>query len=192
VPRARQRAPGPLDDAREKRTTAPTADIILRRSTPADAEAFRHCLDAVARERRYLAFLQAPPLSEVRAYMTSREPIQFVALVRDEIVGWCDVSRKPYDGFRHSAVLGMGLLPAYRGRGLGRSLLRATLEAARAAGLVRIELEVLASNRAAIALYEKHGFAHEGIKRRARVLDGASEDVLCMALLTPDGRSNDA
>jgi RimJ/RimL family protein N-acetyltransferase len=51
------------------------------------------------------------------------------------------------------------------------------------AGIERIELEVLASNTAAIRLYEKVGFVHEGVKRRARHLDGAWDDNVMMALL---------
>ena len=35
---------------------------------------------------------------------------------------------------RHCGVLGMGLLPAWRGRGLGERLMRQALEAARAFG----------------------------------------------------------
>ena len=52
-----------------------------------------------------------------------------------------------------------------------------------AQGLTRIELEVYESNQPAIALYERYGFAHEGRKRRGRILDGRSEDIVCMALL---------
>lgn len=53
--------------------------------------------------------------------------------------------------------------------------------------LARIELEVFASNVAAIALYERLGFVHEGRKRSARILDGRIEDMLCMALVTTPG-----
>jgi ribosomal protein S18 acetylase RimI-like enzyme len=158
-------------------------ELALRRSTPDDAEGVHRALDAVARERRYLGFLEAPSVENVRAFLSSPGLLQWVALAGAEIVGWCDVRRSALEGFRHVGVLGMGLLPAYRGRGLGRALLLATLRSAREAGLARMELEVLASNRAAIALYEREGFEHEGRKRAGRVLDGEAEDVLCMALL---------
>ena len=36
------------------------------------AEGFHQCLDSVARERRHLAFLEAPPLDAVRGFMRSR------------------------------------------------------------------------------------------------------------------------
>jgi RimJ/RimL family protein N-acetyltransferase len=108
--------------------------------------------------------------------------LQFVAVQDGRVVGWCDVIRKSSEGFRHAGDLGMGLLPELRGRGIGRRLLARTLAAARAAGIARVELEVYAGNAAAITLYERCGFRHEGRRRRARLLDGVAEDVVEMAL----------
>lgn len=48
----------------------------------------------------------------------------------------------------------------------------------------RAELEVFASNRPAIALYEAAGFVHEGVKRRARKLEGVYDDIVLMAIMT--------
>lgn len=155
----------------------------MRRSTPQDTESFRRCLDAVARERRWLAFLAAPSPQEVEAFLRQNSPIQFVAVAGEEVVGWCDVTPDRREGFRHSGALGMGLLAGFRGRGLGRKLLEATIDAALAAGLTRVDLEVYDSNGPAIALYERAGFRHEGRKRAARVLDGRVEDILCMGLV---------
>jgi ribosomal protein S18 acetylase RimI-like enzyme len=164
----------------------PAAGAVVRESTLADAAAFRACLDAVARERRWLTLLEAPPLDRMRAFLETqrkRGMVQLVAVARDEIVGWCDVIPKQVEGFRHSSDLGMGLRADWRGRGLGRALLEGTLERARGAGLLRVELEVYASNTTAITLYEHAGFRHEGRRRRARLLDGTCEDVVEMALL---------
>lgn len=110
--------------------------------------------------------------------------VQFLALDNDQVVGWCDVVRLRFEGFHHCGTLGMGLLPDYRNQGLGSRLLGAVLDALPATGISRIELEVLASNEAGIALYKKFGFVEEGRKRRARKLDGAVDDLVCMALLT--------
>jgi ribosomal protein S18 acetylase RimI-like enzyme len=98
-----------------------------------------------------------------------------------EIVGWADVRRPPWEGMHHVGVLGMGLLPTHRARGVGRQLLRAVLEAAVQAGMSRVELEVFASNGPAVALYRAMGFEGEGRKRGARVLDGRVDDLLVMA-----------
>jgi ribosomal protein S18 acetylase RimI-like enzyme len=54
-------------------------------------------------------------------------------------------------------VGGFGVVPAQRGRGRGRELMKALLERARACGLRQLSLEVLARNEAALRLYERAG-----------------------------------
>lgn len=147
---------------------------------------FHATLDAVARERRYLMLLEAGPLEVVEGFLRHdlrRGVLRFVALDGERVVGWCDVSPHTRAGTTHCGSLGMGLLPEYRGRGLGSRLMEATLDAAFARGLQRVELDVFASNRAGIALYERFGFQHEGVRRRARYLDGAWDDLVLMALV---------
>ena len=160
----------------------------IRASQPEDAEAFRRVLDSVARERIHLALVEAPPLDSVRSFLASIGPsrsVQLLALDQDSVVGWCDIIVDRRLGFHHSGNLGMGLLPTYRGKGLGRELLRQTMSAAADNHVTRVALEVFEGNRRAIALYEQFGFAHEGIKKRARVIDGRSENIICMAWLRP-------
>lgn len=59
-------------------------------------------------------------------------------------------------------VGGFGVVAAYRGRGLARRYLAETLAIARDAGAASVELEVIAHNARAIALYEQGGFARIG------------------------------
>lgn len=77
----------------------------------------------------------------------------------------------------------MGLLPEFRGHGVGERLARAVMDAALARGAERIELEVFASNARAIRLYERLGFVREGVRRRARKLDGEYTDDVLMAYM---------
>jgi RimJ/RimL family protein N-acetyltransferase len=79
----------------------------------------------------------------------------------------------------------MGVLPSFRGRGLGTALIAATLNDARRRGLVRVELTVFASNLPAIALYEKTGFTKEGVMSGAVLIDGRYEDAILMAIVSP-------
>jgi ribosomal protein S18 acetylase RimI-like enzyme len=149
-------------------------------------ESFHRTLDAVARERRYLAMLEAPPLEALRSFVKdniARGHAQFVVLSKGDVVGWCDALPMSRPIHAHIAVLGMGLLPAFRGQGIGRRLLRQTLDAARANGLSRVELRVREDNANAIALYREMGFATEGMQRHAVKLDGKYENLILMALL---------
>jgi ribosomal protein S18 acetylase RimI-like enzyme len=147
---------------------------------------FHRAVDRVAREGRYLAMLEAPPFARTRRVVLDSLKdggVHLVALVNDDVVGWCDLRLKSAPTQRHSAVLGMGVVAEHRHRGLGRRLLVETL--ARARGLRRIELIVRADNTAAIALYRSCGFELEGTCRSYLRHDGLEHDALLMARLEP-------
>jgi RimJ/RimL family protein N-acetyltransferase len=153
---------------------------------------FHAALDRVARERKYISLLKAPPLGKTRKFVLenirSGNP-QFVALSRGRVVGWCDVVRNPRDASRHCGVLGVALVPEFRGKGIGERLMRTTIDAAWAAGLTRIELMVLEGNRHAIALYARLGFEREGVRRKAHLIDGKYSNLVAMALLRQEPRN---
>jgi ribosomal protein S18 acetylase RimI-like enzyme len=149
-------------------------------------EGFRAVLDTVARERRYLAFLEAPSPRETAAFVRGniRKGIpQYLALVDGQVVGWCDILPLDRPTKSHGGVLGLGVLPGHRGRGIGTALLEAALNAAKEYGLTRVELVVREHNTGAIALYERLGFVREGMKRNGVRVDGGYENLICMALL---------
>jgi RimJ/RimL family protein N-acetyltransferase len=150
-------------------------------------EDLQRTVDAIARERRYLGFVEGPPLESTRAFvraLIAGAGVQFLAIDEsDSVIGWCDIFRNPREGFRHCGQLGMGVRPHARGRGLGARLAAAAIEQAWSEGLERVELEVFASNAPAIELYRKLKFNVEGVKRRARKLDGSYDDIVFMALI---------
>ena len=160
--------------------------VVVRPIALADAEGFRACVDAVMKERRWLAYVEAFSLSRTAAFVAgnleSGNP-QYVADDGGRIVGWCDICRESIPTYAHCGMLGMGVLPPYRGRGVGARLRAATLAAARERGFERVELSVYAHNTAAQALYRRAGFAHEGTRVRGRKLDGEYADIHMMGLV---------
>jgi ribosomal protein S18 acetylase RimI-like enzyme len=147
-------------------------------------------LDAVAREKRFLAMTQAPPAEETMAFL--RQALEddrphFVALLDGAVVGWCDVLPVFGQARAHVGTLGIGLLASARHRGLGRQLMAAAIEKAWQQGLTRIELTVRADNPNARALYERLGFEHEGLQRNGFQVDGEYIDSRAMALLRHAG-----
>lgn len=148
-------------------------------------ESFHACLDAVARERKWLGMVQAVSMNAIRDFTEkglAAGNIRLVALDGAAVVGWCDIARAEREGFRHCGTLGMGVSVAYRGKGIGRRLIEAAIDGARRNGLERVELTVYASNGPAISLYQKLGFKREGVKRKGRFVDGRYDDVIHMAL----------
>ena len=100
---------------------------------------------------------------------------QYVAVTAGEVVGWCDMTPKERPIYAHGGVLGMGLLPQFRGQGIGTKLIWSVLAAARRSGMHRVELTVREMNTGAIALYRKAGFAVEVLQRDAVRIDGICE-----------------
>ncbi len=68
------------------------------------------------------------------------------------------------------AIQNVGVVPGYRGLGLGRCLVRQALEGFYQAGLRRAFLEVTAENAAAVRLYRQIGFRKA--KTLYRAVDG--------------------
>ncbi|MBM3521890.1 MAG: GNAT family N-acetyltransferase [Alphaproteobacteria bacterium] len=153
---------------------------------PDHFDGLRRALDIVAREKRYLS-LQAAPSAEVAEAFYRRALSQgapfFVALAGDTVVGWCDVLPTHGESRVHVGILGVGLVPEARGRGLGPALMRAAIARAWANGLTRIELSVRADNTIARSLYLRLGFVDEGFQRQAVCVDGVYHDCHSMALL---------
>jgi RimJ/RimL family protein N-acetyltransferase len=149
---------------------------------------FHATLDSVAKERRYLAMLEAPSLMRTRRFVLNSlkdGAVHVVAIAGDTVVGWCDLRPKAAPALRHTAVLGMGIVAPYRGRGIGGRMLAATLEFALARGIRRSELTVRADNAAAIALYQRFDFIQEGTCRNYMRVDDVDYDALLMARLDP-------
>ena len=157
---------------------SPIADI--------HAESFRACLDAVAREKKYLAQIEALPLERIQAVVrdsVAADVAQFVALDGPRVVGWCDIFPAWAHAVQHRGSLGMGVLAEYRGQGIGKQLLLTCIAKAWVKGLTRIELETRVDNERAIRLYERVGFVHEIRKKNALRYEGVYYDALQMSLV---------
>jgi RimJ/RimL family protein N-acetyltransferase len=110
---------------------------------------------------------------------------QIIAIAADKVVGWCNVPPASRAVSAHVGDLFMGLLPEWRGKGLGERLLRHAVQAADSFGFLRIELSVFSTNGAAASLYRKVGFVEEGTKSKAILIDGVFHDEIIMARFKP-------
>ena len=93
----------------------------------------------------------------------SADEIELLAELDGEIVGTAGigcVARK--EKTRHRAEFGISVDKAHWGLGIGRALTEACIGCARDAGYVQLELEAVAENKNALALYRSVGFREYG------------------------------
>ena len=89
--------------------------------------------------------------------------IEIIAVVDGKVVGTAGIEAVgTMYKVRHRAEFGISVLKEYWGLGLGTALLRACIQCAKEAGYVQLELNVVANNTRAIAIYKKMGFVEYG------------------------------
>jgi len=145
---------------------------LVRRATADDIEAIVEIYLANARHHAALdpAAYRVPDAAAVRDRFTRMleadddEDVHLVAVVEGRVVGALDAFRRP-DGSPGSmripsrtAEFGIGVLRAWRGRGVGSALIEATEAWARTQGLDALVLEVAEENEGAGRLYERLGY----------------------------------
>jgi RimJ/RimL family protein N-acetyltransferase len=106
----------------------------------------------------------------------------WVALQEGEIIGHIDLRSRPEAHARHRCLLGMGVQRAVRRNGLGGALVATAVAWAREQGLEWVDLEVLAGNAPARALYRKCGFVQTGEIADLFRIDGESLGYVFMSL----------
>ncbi|QDT45936.1 Putative phosphinothricin acetyltransferase YwnH [Gimesia alba] len=158
--------------------------ISIRQIELKDVAGFHAALSSVAGEKKYLLTVEPPPLDRAREFVkknVEQNHAQYVAVAKGSVVGWADIVPVARQSMEHVGHLGMGVVSAYRGQGIGNQLLKNAIAHAWQQGLKRLELEVFADNEPAMRLYRKHGYQVEGVKRYARCLNDVYQDVVVMA-----------
>jgi ribosomal protein S18 acetylase RimI-like enzyme len=161
--------------------------INVANTSPADMRSLRECIDIVSREANFLASPEAPSEQELALDLLAsarRDSIHLVAKDAQRVVAWAQIERGKGTSVEHRGDLGMGVLPQYRGHGLGKRLLTDCIAAARGRGIDRIELEVRSDNRRALSLYCSVGFAVESIVKRAMKTGDVYHDAFRMCLMS--------
>ena len=143
---------------------------LIRNATPHDAEDVLSNFKKVHEETNFL--LTYPDekgfsIEEEKSFLKQKEEsaaeVELCAFVGDVIVGLAGVSAiGKMEKISHRAELGVSIEKDFWHLGIGSALTTASIECATKAGYRQLELEVVADNRNAIALYQKIGFIEYG------------------------------
>lgn len=123
-------------------------------------------------------------VKHIQGQIDSRLGNMLVAFDGDNIVGLCGIhGRLGRRRVSHIVSLGITVSKSHWGKGIGYKLILAQIEYAKANNIKKINLEVRTDNPAAVHLYEKCGFVHEGINKSSMLVDGDYIDTYYMGLI---------
>lgn len=147
-----------------------STEVLLRNGEAADGQAVFEVFNltheetdfllSYSDENSYNAEQEAAFLDEKTK---SENEIEIVAIVDGKIVGLAGIeSVGAKYKIRHRAEFGISIAKDYWGLGLGKALTAACIECAKKAGYIQLELDVVAENERAIAMYKSLGFMEYG------------------------------
>ena len=165
----------------------PPAPIEVRKASPGDAASIVAVLEAVAAERVYSAIDRVWSVEQEARYLSALSAREVVHVAVDTVTGIVglqslDQWSSLLSSMAHVGQIGTFLLPAWRGRGVGRQLWRTTETFARRAGYRKLAIQVRASNTVAQAFYRRLGFKECGRLTGQVIIDGVEDDEVLMEM----------
>ena len=171
-----------------ERTTAVLKNgriATIRMAVPDDAERITDFVNLVGSEKRFVLRERATwTIEEERKTLAAADGIGSIFLVAEvagRLSGVLDIARGRSPKNTHVAEFGMACHPDCRRVGLGTALIGRAIDWARLAGVRKVNLEVFATNKGAVALYRRLGFEVEGRRKREFLIEGREVDGLLMA-----------
>lgn len=143
---------------------------ILRNGAAADGKAVLDAFNLTHEQTDWLlsypdesSFTVEQEAEFLQAKTDSPDEIEILAEIDGRVVGCAGIGRVgSNDKVKHRAEMGISVDKEFWGLGIGRALTEASIECAKEAGYTQLELEVVAQNERAIALYESEGFVEYG------------------------------
>ena len=166
----------------------------LRSANAEDAEAVLACFLLTHAETDYLAtypeetsFTLEQEAQYLQKKAGSERETELIAVLDGRVVGTAGIDAvSDREKLRHRATFGISLERESWGLGIGRALTLACIECAKAAGYAQLELDVVADNARAVALYRSVGFEEFGRNPRGFRLRGGGWQPLALMRMALD------
>jgi ribosomal protein S18 acetylase RimI-like enzyme len=160
--------------------------VTIRLAKETDAEALVALQRSIYDEGAWFVGDGPPTIESLRRKLRNLEPkmeLYLLAEAKDAgaLCGWLELNRFFISRMRHVAMLTLAVHRQMRRQSVGKRLLARAYAWGREVGVEKIQLNVRASNEAAIALYSVQGFVLEGHERRQIKTLAGYEDNFIMA-----------
>ena len=162
-------------------------NIVIREAEINDAEEMISYLNIVGGESDNLMHgpdgFKVPVEAVKRRIQSSHDAdnsIILIALAGENIIARAELSGYPGARLHHNAKLSISVRKDYWNKKIGTALMTEIIEHAKEMNLHNIELEVVAGNTAAIALYHKMGFSDIGTYKDFWFANNAYSDAIIM------------
>lgn len=162
-------------------------NIIFREVEIDDAEEMISYLNIVGRESDHLMHgpdgFKVPIEAVKRRIQASHDAdnsVILIALAGEKIIARAELDGYPGARLHHNARFSISVRKDYWNMKIGTTLMTKIIERARKMNLLNIELEVVADNKAAIALYHKMGFSDVGIYKNYWFANNVYRDAIVM------------
>jgi RimJ/RimL family protein N-acetyltransferase len=115
----------------------------------------------------------------VKRLPKDKNQIFLVAELNSKVVGFLGVRQKS----KHIGDVGISIHPDYWNKGIGTALLNAGIEKAKDKGLVKLEAETVATNKAMIRIAEKAGFKIEDVRKMRTKKNGKYQEEVLLGII---------
>jgi L-amino acid N-acyltransferase YncA len=160
--------------------------MSIRPATPDDAAAIAEIYNVGLAERGSTFETTPRTAADILRWLevADRYPVIVASDEEGGVIGWASVSAyRPRACYAGVGEFSIYLAPAARGRGLGRALLSALVDEARARAFWKLVSRVFPFNTASRALCRACGFREVGVYEKHAQLDGRWIDVVIVERL---------
>jgi RimJ/RimL family protein N-acetyltransferase len=164
--------------------------IVIREIEEGDAEEFLSLCRRVDAETPFMMFEPGErhttigeQKDEIRDILSRDNQTIFVAENDGQLIGYLTACGGRFKRNRQTAYIITGILRSFTSQGIGMKLFEEMEQWAKRKDIHRLELNVVAHNEAALALYGKMGFEIEGKKKHSLRINNTYADEYCMAKL---------
>ncbi len=165
-------------------------ELSIEEATIKDAEHIINYIKIVAAETPFLSF-DAEEFNTsveeeeniIQQHAIAPNQLMIVARIKEQIVGLLNIQASSKKRLKHSGEFGISVSKEHWNKGIGKHMMHYLLNWAKENTIIKkIKLRTSENNIAAIKLYEKLGFQHEGEITKDFFVDGVYYNTIVMGM----------